>query len=255
MSTRVHSPQSPDRLGPPPHPLDNPAWAALTGPHAHLAERLGHAARYPVDISPFTALADPDDPRAWHDLAALVGPGNVTPVNGAITAPPEGWQIVESGQGVQLVDTALRAEPAPEAIRLGPDDVPDMLDLVGLTRPGPFLPRTVELGTYLGIRRDGRLIAMAGERLHPPGWTEISAVCTDPGHRGQGLATRLVRAVAAGIRERGETPFLHAAATNTGAIRLYESIGFTLRRHTSFLLLRAPGPDEVSESVRHTDPA
>jgi hypothetical protein len=81
---------------------------------------------------------------------------------------------------------------------------------------------------------------MAGERLRPPGWTEISAVCTDPGHRGQGLATRLVRAVAAGIRERGDTPFLHASATNTGAIRLYESIGFTLRRRSAFLLVRTP---------------
>ncbi|WP_042366355.1 GNAT family N-acetyltransferase [Streptacidiphilus neutrinimicus] len=255
MSTSVHSPQSPERLGAPPHPLDNPAWAALTGPHAHLAERLGRAARYPVDVSPFTALADPADPSAWRDLATLVGQGNVTAVNGAITAPPEGWEIVESGQGVQLVDTALRVEPAPEAIRLGPDDVPEMLALVARTKPGPFLPRTVELGTYLGIRRDGRLVAMAGERLHPPGWTEISAVCTDPDHRGQGLATRLVRAVAAGIRQRGETPFLHAAAANTSAIRLYESIGFTLRRRTSFLLVRAPQPQGASESVRHADRA
>jgi ribosomal protein S18 acetylase RimI-like enzyme len=239
VSTSVHPPQSPARaVGP--HLLDNPAWAALTGPHARFAERVGRAARYPVDVSPFTALADPADPRAWDDLAALVGPGNLTPVTGATVAPPGGWQVMESGQGVQLVDASLRAEPDPHAVRLGPDDVPEMLDLVARTQPGPFLPRTVELGTYLGIRREGRLVAMAGERLHPPGWTEISAVCTDPDHRGRGLATRLVRAVAAGIRERGETPFLHAAAANTGAIRLYESIGFTLRRHTAFLLVRAP---------------
>jgi ribosomal protein S18 acetylase RimI-like enzyme len=240
MSTSVHPPHSPDHLGAPPHPLDNPAWAALTGPHAHLAERVGRAARYPVDVSPFTALADPADPAAWADLATLVGPGNVTPVSGAITALPEGWETVESGQGVQLVAATLRAEPAPEAVRLGPEDVPEMLDLVARTKPGPFLPRTVELGTYLGLRRDGRLVAMAGERLHPPGWAEISAVCTDPDHRAQGLATRLVRAVAHGIRDRGETPFLHAAATNTGAIRLYQSIGFTLRRRTAFLLVRTP---------------
>lgn len=82
---------------------------------------------------------------------------------------------------------------------------------------------------------------MAGERPRLPGWTEISAVCTDPAHRGRGLATRLVRAVAAGIRERGDTPLLHAAATSTGAIRLYESIGFTLRRRTTILQLRTPG--------------
>ncbi|KPI16116.1 GNAT family N-acetyltransferase [Streptomyces mirabilis] len=239
-----------------PHILDNAAWAALTGPHAHLAERVGRAVRYPLDVSPFTALADPADPRAWDDLAALVGPATVTPVTGAKSAP-QGWETVQHGQGVQLVDTALRAEPAPEAVRLGPDDVPEILDLIALTEPGPFLPRTVELGTYLGIRHRGRLIALAGERsemgvppaggwgrLRPPGWTEISAVCTAPDHRGKGLATRLVRAIAAGIRERGDTPFLHASATNTGAIRLYESIGFTLRRRSDFLLVRTPGAQQ-----------
>lgn len=191
-------------------------------------------------MCPFTALADPADPAAWDDLAELVGPDTVTAVTGA-RAVPDGWEIVERGRGVQLVDTGLRAEPAPEAVRLGLDDIPEILDLVALTKPGPFLPRTVELGAYLGIRHRGRLIAMAGERVHPPGWTEISAVCTHPAHRGQGLATRLVRAVAAGIRERGEIPFLHALAGNTTAISLYESIGFTLRRRTNFLLVRTPG--------------
>ncbi|MFJ1754863.1 GNAT family N-acetyltransferase [Kitasatospora sp. NPDC088134] len=221
--------------------LDNPAWAALTGPHAHFAERLGRAARYPVDVSPFTALADPADPRAWQDLAALAGaPGSTLAVTAAETAPA-GWEPQESGAGVQLVATALRTEPAPEAVRLGPADVPEMLDLVARTKPGPFLPRTVLLGDYLGLRVDGRLVAMAGERLRLPGWTEISAVCTDPAHRGRGLATRLVRAVAHGIEQRGDTPFLHTAADNAAAIRLYESLGFTLRRRTAFLLVRSPG--------------
>ena len=105
---------------------------------------------------------------------------------------------------------AVRADP--EAVRLGPADVPEMLDLVARTEPGPFVPRTIALGTYLGIRRGGALVAMAGERMRPPGWGEISAVCTDPAHRGQGLAGRLVRAVGAVIRERGDVPFLHAAA-------------------------------------------
>ncbi|MFE4696030.1 GNAT family N-acetyltransferase [Streptomyces sp. NPDC056738] len=240
MSTSVHPAPAPSSPPTAPHVLDNAAWAALTGPHAHLAERVGRAARYPTDVSPFTALSDPADPRSWDDLAELVGPGAVTPVT-AVQSVPDGWTVEHSGVGVQLTATALRSEPAPEAVRLGPDDVPEILDLIALTRPGPFLPRTVELGTYLGIREGGRLIALAGERLRPPGWTEISAVCTHPDHRGRGLATRLVRAVAAGVRERGDTPFLHAAADNTNAIRLYESIGFTLRRRTRFLLVRAPG--------------
>ena len=98
------------------------------------------------------------------------------------------------------------------------------------------------MGAYLGIRDgDGALVAMAGERLHPPGWTEISAVCTDPSARGRGLATRLVRALAHGSRQRGETPFLHCAATNRGAIGLYESLGFRLRRSVDFAAARVPG--------------
>ncbi|MFF4271799.1 GNAT family N-acetyltransferase [Streptomyces sp. NPDC001536] len=222
--------------------LDNPVWAALDGPHAAFAERVGRAARYPADVYAFAALADPADPAAWTDLHTLLGPATTARIKGVETVP-DGWDVVGGGQGVQLVDTRLRAEPAPEAVRLGPDDVPDILDLVARTRPGPFLARTVHLGTYLGIRHRGRLVALAGERLHLPGWTEISAVCTDPAHRGRGLGTRLVRAVAAGIRERGETPFLHAAANNATAIRLYESIGFTLRRRTTILQVRTPGTD------------
>jgi ribosomal protein S18 acetylase RimI-like enzyme len=217
----------------PAHVLDTSVWASLTGHHARFAERNGRAIRYQTDVAPFMALQDPGDPRAWDDAAELVGPDGTVTLPGVGTAPG-GWEIVFQGEGVQLIDTALAAKPDPEAVPLGPDDVPEILNLIERTKPGPFLPRTIELGTYLGIRRDGRLIAMAGERQHPPGWTEISAVCTDDAYRGQGLATRLVRAVAAGIRERGETPFLHAIATNTNAIRLYESIGFTLRRRASF---------------------
>jgi ribosomal protein S18 acetylase RimI-like enzyme len=154
--------------------------------------------------------------------------------------PPAGWKVVLSIPGVQLVDVGVAVAPDDEAVSLGAPDVPEMLDLVARTEPGPFLPRTIELGTYLGIRRGGALVAMAGERLHPPGWTEISAVCTDPAYRGHGLATRLTLAVAAGIRARGETPFLHAAASNVNAIRLYESLGFRFRRDVLFSAARVP---------------
>ncbi|MFI5863802.1 GNAT family N-acetyltransferase [Streptomyces sp. NPDC051546] len=237
------TPEAPAIPAPPavPHVLDNPAWASLSGAHAAFAVRAGaHAARYQPDVAVFCAIADPADARSWDALGTLAGPGGVVSLSGVLTPPP-GWETLWSGRGVQLVDTSLRAEPAPEAVRLGAADVPEMLELIELTKPGPFLPRTVELGTYLGIRHRGRLVAMAGERLRPPGWTEISAVCTHPGFRGRGLATRLVRAVAAGIRERGDVPFLHTAAENTDAVRLYESIGFTVRHRPSFLAFRAPG--------------
>jgi ribosomal protein S18 acetylase RimI-like enzyme len=223
-----------------PSPLDNPVWASLTGPHAHLAERHGQVLRYPADVAPFFAVPAPPDDSMWRDIAELAGPGAEVPLTGTGITPPDGWEVVMSGTGVQLVDDGVEAMADPEAVRLGPADVPEMLALVARTKPGPFLPRTVELGTYLGIRRGDALVAMAGERMHPPGWTEISAVCTDQAFRGQGLATRLVLAVAAGIRARGETPFLHAAATNVTAIRLYQSLGFRLRRTSTFLAARVP---------------
>ena len=223
-----------------PHPLDNPAYSSLAGPHAHFAERRGNARRYPVDVSPFVALPEVPSAQDWADIAALAGPGAIIPLAGVAVPPPDGWEVVMRGAGVQLVDDGIAAAPDDEAVRLTLADVPDMLALVARTKPGPFLPRTIEMGTYLGIRRDGELVAMAGERLHPPGWTEISAVCTSADHRGQGLATRLVHAVAHGIRARNETPFLHAAADNTNAIRLYESLGFRLRRSATFQATRVP---------------
>ena len=215
------------------HVLDNSIWESLTGHHARFAERHGRALRYQPDVGPFVALADPEDERCWDDAAELAGPDGAVTVPG-VNTPPDGWKATVYGLGVQLVDTSVSAVPDPEAVMLGPDDVPEILDLIGRTRPGPFGQRTIELGTYLGIRRDGRLVAMAGERQHPPGWVELSAVCTDPAYRGEGLASRLILAVAAGIKERGEKPFLHALESNTNAVRLYESLGFTLRRRTMF---------------------
>jgi ribosomal protein S18 acetylase RimI-like enzyme len=205
-----------------------------------LAEGHNSALRYPVDVSPFTAMPDRPDQESWRDLAALTGSGRVATLVG-LTAPlPPGWQVVRELCGVQMVDSCVQPADEPEAVRLGCADVPEMLDLVERTRPGPFLPRTTELGSYLGIRRGGSLVAMAGERLHPPGWTEISAVCTDPQFRGQGLGGRLVLAVAAGIRRRGLRPFLHTTANNTTALRLYESLGFVVRRELTIVGLRVP---------------
>ncbi|MEU7858533.1 GNAT family N-acetyltransferase [Nonomuraea sp. NPDC049141] len=220
--------------------LDDPVRASLLGAHAHLAERRGRVLRYPPDVAPFLSMPPDPGPADWDDVAALAGPGGKVSLPGAVAAPPAGWEEVANIPGVQLTGELVPGAYDTDVVRLGPADVPEMLDLVERTKPGPFLPRTVELGVYLGLRFGGVLVAMAGERLHPPGWTEISAVCTDPAYHGRGLATRLVLAVAAGIRGRGETPFLHASAANVGAIRLYERLGFRLRRTTNFRTVGVP---------------
>jgi ribosomal protein S18 acetylase RimI-like enzyme len=222
------------------HPLDNPARASLLGPHAGLAERRGTALRYLTEVSPFVALPDEPGESDWADLAGLVGPGCVVATAGVAVTPPPGWTLQRELEGVQLTGDHVAVVPDAEAVPLGAADVPEMLDLVARTQPGPFLSRTIEFGGYLGIRRAGRLVAMAGERLRPPGWTEISAVCTAEEFRGQGLAARLTLAVAAAIRARGDIPFLHATASNVTAIRLYESLGFQLRRTATFVIARAP---------------
>jgi ribosomal protein S18 acetylase RimI-like enzyme len=222
------------------HPLDDAVRASLTGPHARFAERRGNVLRYQPDVSPFLAFPAEPAEADWAAAAELAGPGGLVPLPGIGVMPPDGWEVVRRLAGVQMVAVDLVPEPAPDAVVLGLADVPQMLDLVGRTKPGPFLPRTIEMGTYLGIRHDGKLVAMAGERLHPPGWTEISAVCTDAGWQGRGLASRLVRAVAAGIAARGETPFLHAVITNDTAIRLYERLGFRFRATAEFGAARVP---------------
>ena len=224
------------------HLLDNPVLHSLTGPHRGFARVAGRAVRYQEDVSVFFGLPDEPDATDWAGAARLAGAGQTALFLGLRVTPPPGWDVVDVREGVQLVAAGVDAKPDEEAVPLGPADVPDMLRLTGLTEPGPFLPRTVELGRYLGIRRDGELIAMAGERFRPPGWTEISAVCTHPDWRGHGLASRLTRAVAAGITARGDTPFLHALAANVTAIRLYKELGFTHRRDVLFPALRPVGP-------------
>jgi ribosomal protein S18 acetylase RimI-like enzyme len=221
--------------------LDNPTWHALTGPHRHFAERIGDAARYLPDVAIFAALPDVPTAPSWESLAALVGPGGVaTLARVGRLDPPDSWRKLFHGEGVQMVATSVASGDDAGVETLTAEDVPDMLDLVKRTEPGPFEVRTIELGTFVGVRDGGRLVAMAGERIHPPGHTELSGVCTDEHYRGRGLASALVRAVATNIASRGELPILHTRADNVGAIRLYEQLGFTVRTPFDVLGLRAP---------------
>jgi len=224
------------------HVLDNAPWHSLTGAHAEFAEGSGFARRYQPDVSVFSALPDNSE-AGWADLADLVGPGaQAVLFQGDEVVPAEGWSVAFSGPGYQMVlDRELDDEPWPEGTRvLEASDVAEMTALVALTKPGPFQPRTFDLGGYLGVFDDGRLVAMAGQRLRPPGHTEISAVCTHPDARGRGLAGELTLAVARRILARGEIPFLHVAGTNDNARRVYERIGFVTRRVVGFTALVAP---------------
>ena len=217
------------------HPLDNPLWAALSGPQAHLAVRLGRAARFPPDVSPFAAVAGDG---GWADLAALVGEDGTAVVPDAPEVAPHGWELVGAIPGVQMDGTRLEGGADPEAVALGPADVPEMLDLIERTQPGPFLPRTITLGTYLGIRRDGALVAMAGERMRVEGYGEVSGVCVDPSVRGEGLGAVVTLAAAHGIQERGDRAMLHVRDGNDGAHRLYRRVGFEQRRTVAVVVLR-----------------
>ena len=217
--------------------LDRPVWASLQHqPHWGVGDE--RARRFKTDINRFAAT--PDESTAnLAALANLVLPGDdavflaqVPPI-----VVPAGLVAVKQARGVQMM--ARRPLDADEGLEvLGDADAADMLALATLTEPGPFLPRTYTMGRFIGIRIDGRLAAMAGERMRFPGHVEVSGVCTHPDFRGRGLARRLSAAVTADIQRRGEQAFLHAWTTNTAAIALYESLGFVTRTMVNIAVLK-----------------
>jgi ribosomal protein S18 acetylase RimI-like enzyme len=209
--------------------LDNPVYTALTGAQSRFARVCGQAVRYPDDVAPFLGLPIDPSARDWVDAGQLVATGTYVAIQRPRVQAPANWNVAREFEVLQMVEDHVEGVEDPEALALGSADVPEMLELVRETDPGPFLERTLELGHYLGIRHGGQLIAMAGERIHFEGWREISAVCTASAHRGQGLGSRLVRALAYGIHHRHERAFLSVVTTNTNAIALYERLGFRIR--------------------------
>jgi ribosomal protein S18 acetylase RimI-like enzyme len=222
--------------------LDHPIWSALTTSQKHLAEGGARALRYPVDMTPFADMADMSE-ASFAALGDLMSGSQVavlfTPEPVEI---PAGFKVLLAQPGEQMVgspaDTPLRDA---EIVRLGATDVPAMMALTELTKPGPFAARTHELGTFLGIRVRGELVAMAGERMKPGNFTEMTAVCVHPDHRGRGYAQALLAAIARQIEARREIPFLHVFSSNTSAITLYKRQGMRIRRRLQVTVLMKQG--------------
>jgi GNAT superfamily N-acetyltransferase len=220
------------------HPLDHPVWHALLTRQAPLAEGGALARRYPPAIAPFAAMVD-DSPQSFAALGALMTASDhaVLFTPDPVTAPA-GFKIHLAKTGERMIGTPVEATlPGADIVTLGAADVPAMMELTKLTNPGPFALRAHELGTFLGIRIGGRLVAMAGERMKPAEYTEITAVCVHPDHRGRGYAQSLLGAVARQIAARGEIPFLHVFSDNDRAIALYRRQGMEIRRRIHVTVL------------------
>lgn len=221
------------------HVLDRPVWNALTTSHADLAQGGHLAKRYPTAIVPFIASPD-ESAECLRALAALVGGDeNLVMLQVPDIVLPAGLAQVSVATGVQMLCPRSLRQMVDNRIQpLAPPDAGEMLAPAELTRPGPFSLQALTLCEFWGVKAGGRLVAMAGERMRQPGYTEVSGVCAHPDVRGQGLGKLLSSFVAGRIQARGEVPYLHAYATNATAIALYQSIGFELRSSVNVAVVR-----------------
>jgi ribosomal protein S18 acetylase RimI-like enzyme len=230
------------------HPLNHVIWRALTSCHRDVSKGDHLALRYLAPVAPFAATTDVNT-ASFQSLLALVPPGERI---GLFTLeeimPPSSFSVIERSSVDQMVLIRMPSDGGSVPIvGLDASDVPDMLALVDATHPGPFGPRTIELGQYIGVRRQGMLVAMAGERMRLDGFTEISAVCVHPSCRGQGLAAELISRLARSIASRGDTSFLHVFSSNRTAIDLYRKLGFVLRRHMHLAVLARASSEPQAE--------
>jgi ribosomal protein S18 acetylase RimI-like enzyme len=216
-------------------PLDNAVWTALTTKQSQVAHSSALARRFPPEMTLLGALAA-NTAMAFDSLAQLIQRDAVTLY---FTSPPQipaGWEIVRAVELHQMVQEAEATPPSaerdatPKVIELTPSDVPEMSVLYTATRPGRTLCQRIQkLGQFLGIRDEGKLVAMGGLRLHLPGYREITTVATLPSHEGRGYATAIVMASMARIHTAGNKPFLTVGTGNTRAIDIYHRLGFKER--------------------------
>jgi ribosomal protein S18 acetylase RimI-like enzyme len=219
------------------HVLDNVIWNTLVGPQAGFATGTRGARRYAPGFSPIVGFADQQRPD-FEALTPWCGSGEHFYCSGWDGPAPPGWRVEADATMCLMVCAPESASHSTagtdgqpdgqpdDARRLEPQHVQQAMELAQLTRPGPFGPRTIELGEYYGYFEGDRLVAMAGERMQVGRFREISGVCTHPDFQGRGLARRLMRRLMALQRGRGQSSFLHVMSANQGARSLYEDLGF-----------------------------
>jgi ribosomal protein S18 acetylase RimI-like enzyme len=208
--------------------LNNPIWHALSTDQSYLAQSNHLAKRFPREIAPFGAM-ETQSPAEYEALAQILSGDTAALFLDSKPVLPADWSMLISGDMYQMaIDAPPPTKPNQVISKLTQANVPEMLALTRLTEPGPFLPRTIDLGSYYGIHDSGSLVAMAGERLRLTGFTEVSAVCTHPHFRGRGYGNALMSMVISGIMNCGETPFLHVKTDNP-AVALYKKLGFEIR--------------------------
>ncbi|MBW4888635.1 GNAT family N-acetyltransferase [Mucilaginibacter sp. HMF5004] len=221
------------------HVLDSPAWNALNTNNSNLAYGNSNVKYFTKEVSPFFGLSENSEEnfRVLYDILPHTGPALL--VTNTQTQIPARWKAIRFMSGLQMVHTGnIVTDINPhELMPLTMHHVPQMLALTQLTNPGPFDERTIDFGHYHGIFDGDKLVAMAGQRLHPEGYAEISAVCTHPDHLGRGYAKQLMLHQIHRINAEGETPFLHVRGDNERAINVYKSLGFETRTPIYFYVL------------------
>jgi ribosomal protein S18 acetylase RimI-like enzyme len=231
------------------HPLDNPIWTALATLQENFAVSYSWARMFPPQVTPLGSFLGGSD-EGYGALSRLLARGSAVAL--FLDRSPQlrpGWKVLMETDLMQMVhEGPVPSRPGNSWLRLSAIDVPEMVALAELTKPGPFAARTYEMGTYIGIKHNGKLVAMAGERLHLPGLTEVSAVCTHPDHTGHGYAASLIIELMNQIRERGEKPFLHVRADNARAIELYRRLGFYSRTVFRLAVVRWDGDESATPS-------
>jgi GNAT superfamily N-acetyltransferase len=213
------------------HPLDNPIWTALNSGSASFAYSKGIVRFIDRRIGFFAGIPRYDAEHLDQLYAEMDSGMRVIVFTPGFLELDAKWKVRNDNALLQMVyEMPFVNLPLDSNIRaLAAADVPEMLALTQLAKPGPFLENTVDFGGYFGFFVDGRLVSMAGTRLVAGSYTEVSAVCTHPDFVGRGLAQRVLPYILNYVQQQGQIPYLQLYPDNLPAHRLYQRLGFVER--------------------------